>query len=204
MKGAARRDRGRGGPPRDPRPGLDAAETQAASRRLRRARVRFVLIFGATALLLFSIYGFPYSDEGTARRWFDEYLRAYAHLVGAALRVFDRHVAVTDNVITGRFSLSIVKTCDAMEANLLFLAAIAAFPAPWWRRLIAGGTGLVLLIVVNVVRICSLYFVGVYAPSIFEVAHIDVWPVIIMLAAVGEFVGWTYWMSPAPLAGAQV
>ena len=61
------------------------------------------------------------------------------------------------------------------------------------------------MIAVNVVRICSLYFVGVYAPSIFDVAHIDVWPVVIILAAAGEFVGWTYWMSREPQAvAAQV
>ena len=51
--------------------------------------------------------------------------------------------------------------------------------------------GLTLLVLVNVFRICTLYFLGVYAPSAFEVAHIEVWPIIIILATAAEFVGWT-------------
>ena len=202
MKRKGRRVSGRGGwTRRDTH--APSQEELLATKEIRRTRLRFALIFGATALVLFSLYGFPYAEEGSVQRWFDGYLRAYAHLAGAALRIFDHHVAVSDNVITGRFSLSIVKTCDAMEANLLFLAAIAAFPAPWWRKVIAGGVGLVLLVVVNVFRICSLYFLGVYAPSVFEVAHIEVWPIIIILATVAEFVGWTFWMSGAPVAAAE-
>ena len=47
--------------------------------------------------------------------------------------------------------------------------------------------------VVNIVRICSLYYVGVYSPSSFELAHLEIWPAIILLVALGIFFGLIGW-----------
>jgi exosortase/archaeosortase family protein len=120
--------------------------------------------------------------------------------------LFDPRVVVQGNVVTGRYALSIVKTCDAMEANLLFLAAVLAFPAApapvkrrWPRKLLAALAGIAAISALNVARICSLYAVGIYYPSAFELFHIEVWPLLLIGAAAALFAVAARWLSrPAP------
>ena len=173
--------------------------TDEAAQSHRRSQLRFGLTFLGVAALLFSIYSFPYQENGRSSRWFHRYLSTYAGLAGSVISVFDRDLKVTENVISGRMTLEIVKSCDAMEANLLFVAAIAAWPARWRRKLIAGVLGLAILVVVNVIRICTLYFLGIFAPASFEVVHIEICPLLIVAVAIGEFIGWATWMQrPSP------
>lgn len=173
-------------------------ENEAVSKSERRAQLRFALTFIVVAGVLFSLYSFPYRPDGTAERWFHKYLAAYAHLAGAVLSVFDRAVRVNGTVIDGRFSLNIVKSCDAMEANLLFVAAIFAWPARWRRKLTAAVLGVIALVGVNVIRICTLYAIGVHFPTAFEFFHIEFWPLLIIAVAMAEFVGFTVWMRSSP------
>ena len=63
-----------------------------------------------------------------------------------------------------------------METNLLFVSAIVALPAPWRRKFVALGAGVAILAAVNLTRICSLYYVGLYAPAAFDAIHLEVWP----------------------------
>jgi exosortase H (IPTLxxWG-CTERM-specific) len=173
-------------------------ETAREDTTLRRSQIRFAVIFLIVAAVLFVAYSFPYQENGISERWFQRYLSAYARLAGFVLGFFDRQVSVAGNVISGHMSLKIVKSCDAMEANLLFVAAVAAWPARWHRKLVAGAVGLVVLVVVNVVRICSLYFVGARFPAAFEFLHIDLWPFLIIVVAIAQFVGWAVWMQRVP------
>jgi exosortase/archaeosortase family protein len=182
--------RGHGGPA--PRPGAT-----------RRPQLRFVLVFLTVALLLFSIYSFPYAERGQVAGLFERYLAGYARLAGWCLRRFDPAVEVRGALISGRFSLHIVKSCDAMEANLLFVSAVAAWPAPWRRRVLAGGLGVVFLVLLNILRICTLYAIGIHVPGAFPFFHIDLWPLLLVLAAGGAFIAAALWMqrsrSPSPL-----
>ncbi len=179
------------------------SEEDDAARSQNRSQVRFALTFIVVAIVLFSLYSFPYQERGISEHWFHSYLSGYAHLAGSVLWVFDRAVQVKGTVIDGRFSLNIVKSCDAMEANLLFLAAITAWPARWRRKLVAATVGVSMLVVVNVIRICSLYAVGIHFPSAFEFFHIELWPLLIIGAAIADFLGWAIWMRPPAAAATQ-
>jgi len=88
---------------------------------------RYPLLAAAIAALLFGIYSYPYADNGTMAAATQRYLSGYAHMVGAVLSLLDPHVVVRANRIDGwAFSMSIVKTCDAMEVNILLASALAA------------------------------------------------------------------------------
>lgn len=165
------------------------------------AQVRFALRFVGFGLPLFAAYTFPYDEHGRFAGWFESYLSGYAHLVGAALSVFESGIHVSGQDISGRFNLRIIQSCDAMEAVILFAAAVLAFPATWPRRalgLVAGMTGIV---VVNVARICSLYYVGLYLPARFEFYHLEVWPLLLVASAALAFLAWSHWatrVAPQP------
>ncbi len=152
------------------------------------AQVRFAVWFAALSCLLLGLYAFPYRELGLSETWFDGYLTAYARLVGKVLGLLETGVRVDGTLITGRYSLRIVKTCDAMEANALFAAAVLALAGPWVRKLGALVVGLVALVAANVLRITTLYYAGAFAPDTFRVLHEEVWPLALIAFAAGAFV----------------
>jgi exosortase/archaeosortase family protein len=171
----------------------------AAEPDIRRARIRFAVIFAVTGGALLTLYSFPYAEHGVREDWFKLYLAVYARLAGLVLRVFDSGVRVVGNDIVGRTSLTVAKNCDAMDVTLLFSAAVVAFPAPWRRRLVGIAAGVAALTIVNVLRIASLYFVDLRWPSAFETIHAEVWPLAIVALAAGAFLGWSRWaQAPVP------
>lgn len=156
---------------------------------------RFVVGFIATAAILFGLYFFPYAETGRSESWFSAYLAQYARVVGFALGLFERGISVADNVIGGRFSMRIVKSCDGMEANILFCAATLAFPGPWRRKLVAVPLGLAALVAFNVLRLCCLYYIGIYFPAAFELAHFEVWPLLVVGFALLDFLACARWVQ---------
>jgi exosortase H (IPTLxxWG-CTERM-specific) len=154
---------------------------------------RFVLVFGLLSLGLLAIYNFPYPDHSLPLQLIGAYLRACARSAGAVLSFFDPTVRVDGTVILGRFPLRIVRSCDAGEAMALFVAAVVAFPATRRRRLLGAALGLAAIFAFNVVRIGSLYLIGATRPHLFDVAHTEVWPLVMIAVAALSFLGWATW-----------
>lgn len=161
----------------------------------RKQQIRFAVTFAVIAAILFGLYCFPYGENGISEAWFSAYLNGYARVVGWILGAFEPVITVSGNNVIGRFSMSIIKSCDAMEANILFCAATLALPVPAARKAIAVPAGIVALIAANVVRLCCLYYVGVYYPSSFEFLHIEVWPLIMIVFALVDFIVCARWMQ---------
>src|SRR4051812_28390766 len=83
-----------------------------------RRELRFMLIFLGCSGLLSLVYAFPYEHDGAVHAGFVSYLAAYARAAGGLLAPFDPSVHVQGATIFGRFSMQIVKDCDAMEVNI--------------------------------------------------------------------------------------
>jgi exosortase/archaeosortase family protein len=143
--------------------------------------------------VLLAAYYFPYAQEGRARAWINGFLHAYAAGAGFFLRAFDPSVRVAGQEILGAFAMRIVQTCDAMDVTLLFVSAVVSWKAPLGRRLVAAVLGVLALGVLNLLRICSLYLIGMRQPALFETAHLDVWPVLILVVTLALFLGFTTW-----------
>lgn len=165
---------------------------------IRRARLRFAAIFVVVGGALLAAYSFPYAEHGVREDGFAAFLAFYARLAGGVLRFFDPSVRVVGAEIAGRASLIVAKNCDAMDVNILFAAAVVAYPARWSRRALGLAVGVGLLVAVNVLRIASLYFVQVHAPASFELIHAEVWPLALVALAVGAFLAWSRWAAPQP------
>jgi exosortase/archaeosortase family protein len=177
------------------------ARAKAAADRppdIRRARLRFALIFAAVSGVLLAFYSFPYAAHGVREDLFNAYLSGYAWIAGGVLRLTDPSVHVAGTELVGRTSLVVAKNCDAMDVNILFLAAIVAFPAPWSRRAIGAAAGLGLLVVANVIRIVSLYHVAAASPRAFEFVHGEAWPLAMVALAVTAFLVWARWSARSP------
>ena len=158
-------------------------------------RRRFAILFTLLAGCLLGAYYFPRGDDSAVEHFTGEYLRGYTRMLGLVLVPFDPGVHARGNLVTGRFSMQIVKSCDAMEANILFTAALLAIRGPWARKLVALAGGLGALVAFNLVRLFALYWVGVFAPSVFEFLHLDIWPLLMIAFAALDFVVCVRWMS---------
>ena len=72
----------------------------------------------------------------------------------------------------GSFTVLVGNGCNGAWAHLIFLASVLAYPATWKEKLLGLAVGQPVLVVLNVVRVVSLFIIGVYAPTIFRAAHV--------------------------------
>ncbi len=186
----------------------DRAVDQKRDRRrdVRGARLRFSVVFALIGGVLLTVYSFPYAEHGMREDLFTWYLGAYARLSGWVIHLFDPSAHVAGRDVVGRASLTIAKYCDAMDVNLLLVAAMLACPSPWTRRLVGIVAGVMLLSVINVARIVALYQISIHAPAAFEFVHAEVFPLVMVVLAVGVFVVWLRWsgqLEPARIGAAH-
>jgi exosortase/archaeosortase family protein len=161
----------------------------------------FTIKFALIAAAGFALYCFPYAPDGGVAAFFDAYLSAYARVAAAVLSLFEPGVHVAGPVIVGRSSMAIVKNCDAMEVIILFSAALVAAGGPWRRAAVALALGVAVLVVLNLLRICSLYFFSVHVPGAFETIHLEVWPLMLVAFAVVQFVVCARWVRSSGQGG---
>lgn len=114
-----------------------------------------------------------------------------AKVSGATLDLLGQDVRMEGTVIRGRrFAVNIRNGCNGVEAMLIFLAAVLAFPAPWRARLLGLALGVVAIQAVNLVRVVALYLTGAYFPSWFDASHTVVWQTVVILFSVLLWIVW--------------
>ncbi|MEI7660565.1 MAG: exosortase H [Bacteroidota bacterium] len=117
-----------------------------------------------------------------------------ARISSFILNIFGMKTTVTKEVIASTFfSISIARGCDGMEAMALFATAILAFPSAWKFKIMGVLAGVALLFMLNIVRIISLFYIGLKYPKIFEFMHVEVWQAIFIIVAIGLWIFWIKW-----------
>jgi len=155
-------------------------------------RFQYPLLAAAVALALSALYSYPYASNSAMAAGLQAYLSWYARMVGSVISAIDSHVVVSGNRIIGpMFSMSIVQTCDAMDVAILLVAALAAFPMPLRRRAVAVPGSVLFLMLINIARLCVLYWLGVHAPGWFNRTHETLAPLFLVACAVAFFLGAT-------------
>jgi exosortase/archaeosortase family protein len=121
-------------------------------------------------------------------------MRLDAQVGARVLRLLGQE-AVADGaqIVSPRFAIEIRRGCDAIEPSAVFLSALIAFPAAIRTKIPGAVIGAVLLAVVNIIRIVSLFLVGVHYPSAFQVLHVDVWQAMFIFLAILLWVLWASW-----------
>jgi exosortase H (IPTLxxWG-CTERM-specific) len=156
-------------------------------------QTRFLIVF---AVLLIAFYAF------ITIGWVDTHLvlpftAALARVSGAALNLIHEPVHVDGTVIAGsRFAVDIRGGCNGLEAVVFVCAAMLAFHAPMRKRIFGALAAAVILELLNVIRIASLYLLGVYHRTVFETFHLAVWQTLMFGAAVFIFLIWTSRVTP--------
>jgi len=117
---------------------------------------------------------------------------------GTALDLIGQGVEMEGTAIRNqRFAVNIMNGCNGLEAMIIFLAAVLAFPAPWRSRLWGLVLGMVAIQAINLVRVVALFLTGAYFPSFFDSSHTVVWQTIVILSAVLLWIFWAdRWALP--------
>ncbi len=158
--------------------------------RRNRSDVRFLAVFG----LCMGIYYLATLTGPIKDGFFPAYLRLNAQVSGVMLRVMGEDVSVRDQSMISAEgpAIEIERGCDAVEPSALFVSAVLASPVPLLARLSAALAGTLLLMILNFVRVISLFLVRVYYPKAFETMHVDVWQALFILLAI---MIWAIWAS---------
>ena len=121
-----------------------------------------------------------------------------AHLSAVLILPFDNSVIAYGKVLQFKdsgFAVSIEAGCNGVEATIVLIAAICAFPASWRARLIAISLGFLAIQVLNIVRIISLFYLGNWNLEYFSWIHLYLWPALIMLDVLVVFIFYLRYLS---------
>lgn len=168
---------------------------------------RFLIIFPLLVIALFTLELLPWGQTWLVQPW----TAFIADVSAAAIRLFDDRVLAQGKIIwdqTSGFAVAIEAGCNGIEAAIILMAAMLAFPAATWnQRFIGIILGLTTVQGLNILRIISLFYIGQWNRTVFEWAHLYVWQALIMLDVLLVFLFWLRWVSrqthtesPAPEA----
>ena len=101
-------------------------------------------------------------------------------------------------------ALDVEAGCNGVEASIILLAAMLAFPATWRARLVGILIGLLSIHAVNILRIVSLFYIGQWNMTAFDWAHLYIWQALIMLDVFVVFLLWLRYVLKSGKATAAV
>lgn len=153
---------------------------------------RFFLIFIAIQLALFGLNLLSWVQSHIVLPW----TSVLAQMCVGLVTLFDATVQsegkVLWNASTG-FGVSIEAGCNGLEAYIVLVAAIMAFPSSWRQKLAGLGTGFLAVQFLNVLRVISLFYLGQWSMPVFEFAHEFLWQALIMLDVLVFWLLWVRW-----------
>lgn len=158
---------------------------------------RFLLAFIGIGLLLYGVvYLPPVRDQIIA-----PFTDSLTVMAGRLITLFGGQAWVQGNVLSiPGFSVRILDLCNGVEATLLLWTAMLAFPASWRHRLVGLLIGFLGVQLLNLIRIVSLVYLGVWKPEWFYWVHWYVWDALILVDVLLIFL---LWLRQLPLESRQ-
>lgn len=192
-RGRKRKDKGidaqrSGSPERTPLPRSTQSWMETHGRDL-----RFLLIFGT----LMGAYYVVSTAAVVTDRFFPWYLRATADVSADVMNTFgyDDVTAKGQALNSSKGSIAVERGCDAIAPTALFVSAVLASPAPIASKVLAVFGGIFILMVINVVRIITLFLTAAHWRAAFDIMHLDIWQALFILLAILLWAFWASWTT---------
>ncbi|MFH0946185.1 MAG: exosortase H [Planctomycetota bacterium] len=176
---------------------MSSTAVQSAQRKqaIRRFILLFLGLFLAFEVILYTVL--------VSSGIYQSHLDWNARVSGRILSLFLENIVVTRNHIQSpAFSITVGIGCDAIQPAAVFLAGVLSFPVQVRAKVIGAVAGALIISAVNLVRIVSLYFLGLYRPDLFELAHVEVWQGLFIVLALVLWILWVRW-ADRPLRAAS-
>lgn len=71
----------------------------------------------------------------------------------------------------GQAIFDIFDVCNGIDLMFIYVGVLFLLPYPLKRKIVYSIGGIIAIIMLNIVRICSLYFIYVYQRSVFDFSH---------------------------------
>jgi exosortase H (IPTLxxWG-CTERM-specific) len=160
-----------------------ATRAQRAELQLVRFFILFFVYLGSGALVM---------QADTVKR---EFVEPWTRLNASAAAIITGRPGVDVestgvSVGMGGARLTILPGCNGVEAVLILIASILAFPSSWSRRLVGVPIAAAAIFGFNIVRLATLIAVARYLPARLEFFHVYVWQPLIVLIAFCLFLVW--------------
>lgn len=155
---------------------------------------RFLFLFCGVLAALFAVEMLKPVQEAVIQ----PFTGILATISTAVVLPFDDTVIAQGRVLrdaTTGFAVSIEAGCNGVEAAIVLIAGIVAFPASLKNKAIAILAGFLFVQALNIVRIISLFYLGQRNYTVFEWFHLYLWPVLIMLDVLIVFAIYLQWLG---------
>ncbi|MHB8919758.1 MAG: exosortase H [Halothiobacillus sp.] len=156
--------------------------------------LRFFALFMLIVIALFAVELLKPVQDGFVMPW----TAMLAHISASPLRLFDPNVQVYGVVIRNiknGIGVSIEPGCNGVEACIILMAAMLAFPAPWIYKLGGIAVGVLAVQAVNILRVISLFYLVQWNTAAFEFAHLYLWQALIMLDVLLVWLVWARFVA---------
>lgn len=161
-----------------------------------RPETRFLILFLAILGISFTVVALRPVNQA----FVVPFTTMVAQVSGHLLALFGEEMTVNGCQLTSpRFAVTIYNGCNGLITSLIFASGVLAFPARWPAKVFGVLGGLAAIQGVNLVRIISLFYIGIYLPDLFNSSHIFIWQSIVILFGVGLWMLWAdRFASPPP------
>ncbi len=132
------------------------------------------------------------------------YTTLVARMSGEILGALGEDISINGCLLQSpRFAVTIYNGCNGLITSIIFLAGVFAFPARPINKIIGIAGGLLSIQVINLIRIVSLYYIGVFLPNLFDTSHIVIWQSIVILSGVALWIVWATRFATPPGPGPE-
>jgi exosortase H (IPTLxxWG-CTERM-specific) len=162
--------------------------------------LRFIIVFLVTLAILFTLELVGPVDRHVIGPFTGAIAAASTWIIG----LVDANAIASGNVIrstTTGFAIAIERGCNGVEAVIILVSAMLAFPSQWKHKLVGIALGFVAIQALNLVRIISLFYLGQWNMQWFEWFHLYLWQALIVLDALVVFLLWLRWLPHAGRSG---
>jgi len=158
---------------------------------------RLLFKFIGLIILFYLIWANQYIQE----YWVSSIANMYAKISGGILNLLGAGVAINGDIIASQqFSIGIKNGCDGIEGLAIYWCALVIYPATCKQKMTGFLWGTLFLVILNIIRIISLYEIGIHLPNMFDVMHESIWQILfIILTLIGLFV-WVDWLNRSKLS----
>lgn len=166
----------------------------------RRPESRFLILFLVILGISFTVIALrPVNDAFVV-----PYTTLIAKVAGVILGLLGEDITINGCVLRSpRFAVTIYNGCNGLITSLIFISGVLAFPAKWSAKLIGVVGGLAAIQAINMVRIISLFYIGIFLPKLFNSSHIFIWQSLVILAGVTLWIVWAHYFALPPKKNAR-
>ena len=152
--------------------------------------IKLLKFFGIYIGIIALYYVFISIDDNPV---FDAYINFTSYLSGIIIRIFDNSVVINQRIISGKtFNIILAFGCEGSEPIAVFAAGVLAYPSNIKSKLKGIGIGLPALYILNLIRIALLYSIGLFFPTVFDLFHTTLFPILFILIAL---IFWVLWIK---------